>query len=288
MVGAISYLEARLNTMLKKLMLALMVLAGLAGGVRAEGPDNAGWDSLLKKYVRTVRNGQASEVDYAGLKTERAALQAYLASIGQLSRTEFDGWRNPVQLAFLINAYNAWTLELVLTAYPGVQSIKELGSFIQSPWKKRFIPLLGETRSLDDIEHGLIRGSGRYNDPRIHFAVNCASIGCPALRAQAYTPELLNAQLDDAAQKFLSDRTRNRFESNTLKVSSIFKWYRSDFEQGWRGAHTLGQFLALYGSALGFTADRLAPLTAGQLDITFLDYDWQLNDARIATPVRKP
>ncbi|MBP9905358.1 MAG: DUF547 domain-containing protein [Rhodoferax sp.] len=271
--------------MLKRLFFALMVLAGQAGGVRAEGPDSAAWDGLLKKHVRTLRNGQASAVDYAGLKTDRAALQAYLASGAKVSRTEFDGWGNPVQLAFLINSYNAWTLELVLTAYPGVRSIKDLGSFLQSPWKKRFIPLLGETRSLDDIEHGLIRGSGRYNDPRIHFAVNCASIGCPALRAEAYVPERLSAQLDDAAQKFLSDRTRNRLESEALKVSSIFKWYRSDFEQGWRGAHTLGQFLALYSGALALTADRLGPLAVGKLDISFLDYDWQLNDIRHAVPV---
>jgi hypothetical protein len=130
---------------------------------------------------------------------------------------------------------------------------------------------------LDDIEHGLIRGSGRYNDPRIHFAVNCASIGCPALRAEAYVAQRLNVQLEDATQMFLSDRTRNRVESDALKVSSIFKWYRPDFEKGWRGANTLGQFLALYSEPLALNADTASQLSAGKLDIEFLDYDWRLN-----------
>ena len=92
----------------------------------------------------------------------------------------------------MINAYNAWTVEFILTKYPDLDSIKDLGSFFNSPWDKEFIPLLGKTVSLNDIEHGLIRGSDRYNDPRIHFAVNCASIGCPALREEAYTGDKLN------------------------------------------------------------------------------------------------
>jgi hypothetical protein len=238
------------------------------------------WDALLKQHVRVLRGGQATEVDYAGFAADRARLQAWLAGTSKVTRAEFDRWGNPEQLVFLINAYNAWTIELVLTGYPRVQSIKDLGSFIQSPWKKSFIPLLGETRSLDDIEHGLIRGSGRYNEPRIHFAVNCASIGCPALRAQAYSAGQLEAHLEDATRQFLADRTRNRFESGTLKLSSIFKWYRKDFEQGWRNARSLGQFLTLYSGPLGLSAEVASRLADGQLDIAFLDYDWRLNGVR--------
>jgi hypothetical protein len=263
--------------MLRRIFLALCLFAGMAGLAQAEGLDSTSWDTLLKKNIRTLRNGQASEVDYAGFTADRSALQSYLASTSKVTQSEFDRWSNPAQLAFLINAYNAWTVELVLTGYPGIKSIKDLGSFIQSPWKKRFIVLLGETRSLDDIEHGLIRGSGRYNDPRIHFAVNCASIGCPALRAEAYVAERLNAQLEDATQMFLSDRTRNRVESDTLKISSIFKWYRPDFEKGWRGGNTLGQFLALYSGPLGLNIDTASRTAAGKLGIEFLDYDWRLN-----------
>lgn len=265
--------------MLRRIFLALCLCAGLTGLAQAEGLDSTPWDTLLKKHVHVLRNGQASEVDYSGLKGDHAALLTYLASTSKVTQSEFDHWSSPAQLAFLINAYNAWTVELVLTGYPGIKSIKDLGSFIQSPWKKRFIPLLGETRSLDDIEHGLIRGSSRYNDPRIHFAVNCASIGCPALRVEAYVTERLSAQLEDATQKFLSDRTRNRVESDVLNVSSIFKWYGPDFEKGWRGANTLGQFLALYSGSLGLNVDTASQLSAGKLGIEFLDYDWRLNVA---------
>ena len=143
---------------------------------------------------------------------------------------------------------------MILTKCPDLESIKDLGSFFQSPWGKSFIPLLGGTRSLDDIEHGLIRGSGRYKDPRVHFAANCASIGCPSLRAEAYVGDRLDEQLEDAARSFLRDRSRNRLDEGELKVSSIFKWYRNDFEKGWRGKHSLAQFLAGYADSLIFMA----------------------------------
>jgi hypothetical protein len=136
---------------------------------------------------------------------------------------------------------------------------------------------LGEKRSLDDIEHGLIRGSGRYNDPRIHFAVNCASIGCPALRNQAYRGDILEAQLEEATVLFLSDKSRNRLSEGSLQISSIFKWYREDFERGWRGAATLPQFLALYKDSLGLGDAETDELASGNITIAFLDYDWKLN-----------
>jgi hypothetical protein len=225
-----------------------------------------------------VRGGQATQVDYAGFKADRRMLRQYLGSTTAIARPDFDTWSKSAQLAFLINAYNAWTVELVLTSYPEVNSIKDLGSFVQSPWKQRFIPLLGETRSLDDVEHALMRGSGRYNDPRIHFAVNCASIGCPALRPEAYVAERLNAQLEDASQKFLSDRTRNRLDKGTLKVSSIFKWYREDFEKNWHATNSVGQFLAIYHQSMGLDTETANRMSSGAIPLDFLDYDWHLND----------
>lgn len=238
---------------------------------------HARWDDLLKNYVVLLPNGHASQVDYAALTQQRTRLKGYLEASASVDRATFDAWSKSDQLAFLINAYNAWTVELILTAYPKLESIKDLGSFVQSPWKKRFIPLLGESRSLDDIEHSLIRGSGRYNDPRIHFAVNCASVGCSALKAEAFVGKRLDSQMEDATRAFLSDRSRNRLESNALKVSSIFKWYREDFEKGWRGAETLGQFFALYRQPLGLTVETASGLAAGKVGIAFLDYDWRLN-----------
>jgi hypothetical protein len=239
--------------------------------------EQGGWDALLKKHVHPLRAGQASQLDYAGMARDNASLQQYLDSTSAVTRADFDAWAKPEQLAFLLNAYNAWTVALVLTRYPDLKSIKDLGSVFASPWKKAFIPLLGETRSLDDLEHKLIRGSGRYNDPRIHFAANCASVGCPALRGEAFVAGKLDAQLEDAARLFLSDKTRNRVASKGLEVSSIFKWYTTDFEQGWRGAKSLGQFLALYREPLGLNSEQATRLSAGEMNVSFLDYDWQLN-----------
>ncbi|MFA7555907.1 MAG: DUF547 domain-containing protein [Spongiibacteraceae bacterium] len=177
----------------------------------------------------------------------------------------------------MINAYNAWTVELILTAWPDIQSIKELGSWLSSPWSKEFVSLLSKMRSLDDVEHNLIRGSGRYNDPRIHFAVNCASIGCPALRAEAYAGNKLDQQLDEQTTVFLSDRNRNRIENTTIKLSSIFKWYREDFEKGWKGFNHLEDFLLAHTEVIGISTSLVEKLKKGNANIEFLDYDWRLN-----------
>ncbi|WP_337658921.1 DUF547 domain-containing protein [Sphingorhabdus sp. Alg231-15] len=222
----------------------------------------------------------SSTVDYTQFQEDRDALKSYLDAMSEVSRTEFEGWSNADQLAFLINAYNAWTVELILTRYPDLTSIKELGSLTQSPWQKAFIPLLGETLSLDNIEHDIIRGSGRYNDPRIHFGVNCASIGCPALLNEALVGSKLDQQLDRMTKGFLRDRSRNRLENGNLAVSSIFNWYGDDFEQGWRDAETLDEFFALYADSLGLSADDIEALSDGDMDITFLEYDWRLNDSK--------
>lgn len=261
--------------MMRFLLAAVLALQCLL--VQAAGFDHAIWDSLLKKHVLTLRGGQASQLDYAGMAADHSQLNGYLTKLSAVARTDFDQWDQATQLAYLINAYNAYTVELLLMGYPKVTSIKDLGTFLQSPWKNSFFQLLGETRSLDDVEHGLIRGSGRYNEPRVHFAANCASIGCPALRAEAYVSERLNSQLEDAAKSFLSDRTRNRLEGGAIKVSSIFKWYRGDFEKGWRGAKSLTGFLLLYRQSLGLTDAATAALASDRLAIEYLDYDWRLN-----------
>lgn len=250
------------------------MLPRLAGA--ADTPATS-WQELLQQHVVILRGGRASQVDYDGLRQDRATLQKYLGMTSAVTRGEFDHWSGSDQLAFLINAYNAWTVELILRAEPTLKSILDLGSLLQSPWKQRFIPLLGETRSLDDIEHGLIRGSGRYREPRIHFAVNCASVGCPALAAEAYLGGRLDAQLERATRLFLSDRSRNRLANGRLEISSIFRWYRDDFETGWRGAKSLAEFLALYREPLGLDDSHRQRLLAGDLPIDYLDYDWRLN-----------
>ncbi len=265
--------------MLKPLIFGLFLMMGLgAGQAHARDFDHAPWDNLLKAYVASPDGvGQATRVDYAGIALHVPALDQYLNQLSSVHQADFDHWARPDQLAFLINAYNAWTIKLVLTGYPDIASIKDLGSWVQSPWKKSFIPLFGSMRSLDDIEHGLIRGSGRYNDPRVHFALNCASIGCPALRSEAYQGKSLDTQLESQTKLFLADRTRNHLEGGVLKVSPIFKWYHEDFESGWSGIHKLSDFIVRYSAAMGLTEGQVRRIQRGETPIDYLDYDWHLN-----------
>jgi hypothetical protein len=235
----------------------------------------AAWETLVKKHVRWLPDGKQSRVDYAGFQADRAALKQVLGTLSAVPKAEFDGWTKPQRMAFLINAYNAFTVELILTKYPDLKSIKDLGSFVQSPWKKKFFRLLGEERHLDWIEHEQLRPL--YAEPRVHAAVNCASIGCPALRDEAFTAAKLEAQLADGMQRFMADRTRNRVRGGRLEVSAIFKWFREDFEQGHQGWSKLEDVFARYAVQLSDDAAEQAQLRAGTLPISHLDYDWSLN-----------
>jgi hypothetical protein len=265
--------------MIRALLAFLSMLFLLAAPASAVEFNHSQWDALVKKNVVLINQGHASQANYAGFKADRAKLDAYLASTSTVTRKTFDSWSSSEQLAFLINVYNARTVELILTRYPNLKSIKELGTLVQSPWQKPFFTLLGKQESLDGVEQTLIRGSHRYNDPRIHFAVNCASIGCPALRNEAYTSARLNAQLEEQAHRFLGDKTRNRYEGGVLKLSSIFKWYGGDF-QGFRGSAKLEDFLASYAADLGLSAADAQKLRKGGIKLVFTDYDWKLNSVK--------
>ncbi|CAA0118319.1 Uncharacterised protein [BD1-7 clade bacterium] len=269
------------NTALKAQLIritSLFILLGMNSAFVTSSPfDHGDWQILAHRHVVMINNNHASEVDYAGMQKDEQLLNQYLLSLSAVTRPTFDRWSKDEQLAFLINAYNAVTVKRILEKYPDIKSIKELGSWFQNPWKKPVIELLGEKRSLDDIEHGLIRGSGRYNDPRIHFAVNCASIGCPALQNSAFIGEKIDQQLDSATNNFLGDKSRNRYADSKMQVSKIFDWYRGDFEKGFLGADSLGAFLALYKNNLSLTEEQSSQLASGKMTISFLPYDWQLN-----------
>jgi hypothetical protein len=168
-------------------------------------------------------------------------------------------------------------LKLIIDHYP-VDSIRDIGSFWRSPWKIEFFQLLGRDMHLDYLEHTLIRDPVRFGEPRIHFAVNCASIGCPALRDEPFLAERLELQLEDSTRRFLRDSSRNRWRDGRLQVSRIFDWYREDFERGSRGAASLAGFLARYGQSLGLDDSDRRRLRAGEIPVSFLDYDWALNE----------
>lgn len=258
-------------------LLAATLAAPLAAQAQtAFDHSHAAWNALLKKHVRWLPDGQQSRANYKGFAADRAALKAVLDSMSAVPKATFDGWSRPQQMAFLINAYNAFTVELILTKYPDLKSIKELGSFVQSAWKKKFFTLLGEERHLDWIEHEQLRP--RYNEPRIHAAVNCASIGCPALRDEAFTADKLEAQLEDGMRRFMADRTRNRVKGNKAEISSIFKWFREDFEKGHGGFNKVEDMLAKYAEQLSDQPAEQAALKAKTLSVSHLDYDWSLND----------
>lgn len=240
------------------------------------------WNLLLNGTVHWNIDHTASQVDYARLQKHHEFLKAYLFKLSAVTRVVFDSFSREQQLAFLINAYNAFTVELILTEYPDVESIKDLGSLFSSPWKKKFFLLLGESQSLDGVEHDLIRGSGRYKEPLIHFAVNCASVGCPALLDEAFTADKLDQQLLESTRRFLNDRNRNRFDANsaTLEVSSIFDWYSEDFARGWRGYDSLQDFFRTHADWITTDGKGSERLVEGPLKIEFLDYDWSLNSLR--------
>ena len=240
--------------------------------------DHGVWGSLLHSHVRVFEGGSSTRVDYQGMLTDRGVLQSYLRELAAVTRERFNGWTRDARLAFLINAYNAWTVELILTEYPELDSIKDLGFLFRSPWSRRFVPLFGEEVSLDTIEHEMIRGPDGYGEPRIHFAVNCASIGCPALRPEAFTAVRLEQQLEEATRLFLADRKRNRLDGDTLRVSRIFDWYEEDFEIGWRGTWSVAQFLSRYPAALQLPDAVVAALVQSRFRVRYLDYDWGLND----------
>ncbi len=227
--------------------------------------------------------GVASTVRYAGLKNQRDALQGYLASLSAVSPQEYATWSRPQQLAFLVNAYNAYTVELILTRYPDLKSIKDLGSVFESPWKKKFFRLLGQERSLDELEHRADPRAAARSTTRASTSPWCVprwAARCCATKPSSPTGS--TAQLDDALRRFLSDRSRNRFDgaSGTLAVSKIFDWYRKDFEQGHRGYDSLQTLFARQAEVLGGTPQAQADLRAGRYKIVYLDYDWSLNDAR--------
>ena len=256
--------------------LIALLFAVLAAPALGQGFDHShkDWDALLKKHVVLVAGGKASQMNYAGMAKDRAALKAYLDSLSKVSEAEFRGWPKAQRMAFLINAYNAFTVAKILRRYPDIKSIWDFGKVFGNPFKDRFFTLLGQESYLDRIEHETLRKPGAYDEPRVHFAVNCASIGCPMLREEAYAAEKRETQLEEQAQRFLADRTRNRVgPEGKLEVSKIFDWFKEDFGSRER-------YFAKYARLLTDDPGQQANLADGKAPITFLDYDWTLNDTR--------
>ncbi len=241
------------------------------------------FDELLKKHVVLVDGGKASKVNYVAFMKDRAALKTYLDSLSAVPETEFKAWTKAQQMAFLINAYNGFTLELILQNYP-VKSIKDIGGVFDNRWKRKFFKLFGQDFYLDKIEHETLRKPGAYDEVRVHFAVNCASVGCPMLREEAYTADKLDRQLEEQTVRFLSDRSRNKFANGKLEVSMIFNWFKDDWASGYKGfdgktpAITSREtWFARYAKVLADAPADQQKIAEAKAAIGHLDYDWGLN-----------
>lgn len=246
--------------------IVVVLLLALLGCV----PRANAFDQSHSLYARVLASHVRSGlVDYRGIQADTKNLDAYLAALSAVGRAEFERWPKPNQLALLINLYNAHTLRLIVHDYP-VKSIKDIGSFIRGPWDQPVVQLFGETITLNTLEHEIL--TKKYHEPRIHFALVCAALGCPPLRNEPYVGARLDQQLDDQARIFLATPEKNLLDrvDHVLYLSPIFKWYEIDFT-------------AQAGSVLAFVKHYLPPAASrevgsGRYAIRYTDYDWSLND----------
>jgi len=211
------------------------------------------WDILLKKHVSSSGN-----VNYNGFKSDIKALNAYILLLKENQPS--NSWSKNEKLAYWINAYNANTISLMVRNWP-VTSIKKITKGAKGPWDIAFINLEGKTYSLNNIENDIIRK--RFNEPRIHFAVNCASKGCPSLRNEAFIASKLMTQLQEQTVKFINDPSKNIISTNSAKISKLFDWYKIDFTKN--------------GSVIDFINKYSKTKASSSAVISYTDYSWEVN-----------
>ena len=224
--------------------------------------DHSIFDKLLKKYVN-----EKGLVNYKGFKSDEKVLDQYLDMLSK--NAPQSSWSKNEEKAYWINAYNAFTIKDVVKHYP-IKSIKDIGSsiqipFVNTPWAEKFFTIGGEKMSLDNIEHGTLRK--KFEDPRIHFALVCASISCPRLRNEAYMPDKLDAQLDDQGKDFLNNPAKNKIAKDKAELSKYFDWYKGDFKEN-------GQSVVKWVNKYSTTD------ITEKTKIDYLDYNWNLNEQK--------
>ena len=219
-------------------------------------PDHAVWNDLLNAHVDA-----AGWVSYKGFIQDSTKLNTYLKTLSVCSPS--GSWSMDEKLAYWINAYNAFTVKLILDHYP-LESIKDIKRgipFINSVWDIDFFEIGGQKMDLNEIEHAILRK--QFSEPRIHFAIVCASKSCPRLLNTAYTAEKLETQLQAQAIEFINDPSKNRVQEKHLQLSPIFRWFKGDFTNGM----TIQEYVLKYSK---FRFDKDA-------DVSYMDYDWSLN-----------
>lgn len=219
------------------------------------------WNVLVKKHVK-----DDGFVDYQGFIRDSVELNLYL---DQLSAVHPDSksWSRNEQMAYWINAYNAFTIKLIMQNYPvaSIKDVKKGIAFVNSVWDIKFIKIQSYTYDLNNIEHNILRPV--FKDARVHAAINCASYSCPRLRREAYTPEKLDSQLEDAMKKFLADPLRNKISPEKAEISEIFKWFKGDFDRD------AGSLIAYINK---FSEQKISDKT----ELKYLSYNWSLNESK--------
>jgi Protein of unknown function, DUF547 len=237
--------------------------------------DYSDYAAILKQHV----NG-AGLVNYAALKVDRQPLDKFVTTLGTVSPQTYQSWSPDDKLAFLINAYNALTLKAIIDHYP-VKSIKE----IPGVWGGTKYQVAGQAVTLDGIEHQTIRK--QFTEPRIHMAVNCASLGCPHLANKPYQGSTLEAQLQQQVRRTLTDPRHLRIDraQNKVYLSSVFNWFGEDWEKTFSPTQTISGLNRRETSFINFISQWVKPddqqyLQQGKYRINYIDWDWSLNDQR--------
>ncbi len=230
------------------LLIAILPLLNMSGLDKA-GPDHTPWNQLLQKHVSAT-----GKVNYAGLKKDKAQLEAYLAELAKYPVQA--NWPRAHKMAYWINAYNAFTVKLIVDNYP-VKSIMDLHG--GKAWDVKWIKLGDKTYSLNNIENDILRP--KYKDARIHFAVNCAARSCPPLLNKAFTGQNLETLLEQQTKKFINNAGFNNLKSDNIKISKIFEWYAGDFGK-------IQEYIAKY-AKVGVKSSA---------KVSYHEYDWALNN----------
>ena len=242
----------------------------LAAPVKAFDQSHASLDKVVKRHLRS------GLLDYKGLKAAPGPLEDYLKELAAVAPSEYEAWPRAEKVAFWINAYNAFTIKAILDNYPIKSGWKASlrypkNSIRQIPgvWDGLKFKVMGRELILNDIEHKILRKE--FGEARAHMALVCASLGCPPLRAEAYTGRALDAQLDDQTRRFLADPAKFRIDRAAGKVylSPIFKWFSGDFKPD------APAFISRYLDEAGRVY-----LKEGKFKLSYLDYDWSLNESR--------
>jgi hypothetical protein len=250
---------------MKVVNLFIILLLSIQGCTAASSPTSTAapishdiWDSLLKKHVDSK-----GFVNYAGFKKDQVQLRKYLTMVEKSAPAK--SWSKEEELAYWINAYNAFTIQLILdNADKKITSIKDIGSkikipFVNTPWDIKFINIGDEKMDLNNIEHGIIRK--KFKEPRIHFALVCAAKSCPPLRNEAFTAKNLDRQLQDQGVRFINDASKNKITVNSIKITKLLDWYGRDFNK----------------SQIDIVNDYSKTKVNKDAAISYMDYNWALN-----------